>query len=74
MDVIVSHSLIRKTPAERGRILGNVRKYVHNDSFLNVVANMDINNTAQISRTCSQLSAFNSLKDLWDEVELWLGC
>lgn len=72
MDIVVSHTLLRKSPAERARILGNVRRYVTNDSFLNVVANLDVNNQRQISLTCSQLAAFNSLKDLWDEVELWL--
>ncbi len=73
MDIVVSHTLLRRPPAERARILGNVRKYVTNDSFINIMSNMDINNTAQIHRTCAQLSAFNSLKPLWDEVELWLG-
>lgn len=73
MDVIVSRALLHKSPAERARLIGNVRTYVHNDAFVNILSNIDINDKNQISRTCQQLSAFNSLRGLWDDVELWLN-
>jgi hypothetical protein len=73
MDITVSKALLRKSSAERARLIGDVRRYVTNDTFINILSNLDVNDTKQISRVCRQLSAFNSLEALWDEVELWLG-
>jgi translation elongation factor EF-Ts len=74
MDIVVTRTLLHKSPAERARILGNIQKYVHNNNFINIVANLDVNDPKQIARVCQQLAAFNSLVPLWDEVELWLRC
>ena len=73
MDITVSKALLRKSSAERARLIGDVRRYVTNDNFINIMSNLDVNDTKQISRICQQFAAFNSLEKLWDEVELWLG-
>jgi hypothetical protein len=75
MDIVVGNKFLRSSPAERARLLGTVRTYVTNDQFVNLVTNIDVNDKkgTQIKNICSQLAAFNSLSQLWDNVELWLG-
>jgi hypothetical protein len=75
MDVLVGNKFLRSTGAERARLKGNCARFVKDTNFINIVENIDINDKrgAQISRTCLQLAAFNSQKELWGQVELWLG-
>ena len=74
MDVIVGNKFLRSSGADRARLKGNCAQYVKNDAFVNIVENIDINDKkgTQISRTCTQLAAFNSNKALWEQVEDWL--
>ncbi len=74
MDVVVGNKFLRASGAERGRLKGNCAQFVKNDSFVNIIENIDINDKkgAQISRVCFQLAAFNSNKELWNQVEEWL--
>ena len=74
MDVVVGNKFLRSSGLDRARLKGNCAQYVKNDNFVNIVENIDINdkNGNQISRTCAQLAAFNSQKELWDQVEAWL--
>jgi hypothetical protein len=74
MDVIVGNKFLRASGAERARMKGNCARFVKNDNFVNIVENLDINDKkgAQISRTCMQLAAFNSNKELWNQVDEWL--
>lgn len=74
MDVIVGNKFLRASGVERARLKGNCAQYVKNDVFVNIVENLDINDKKgnQISRTCMQLAAFNSRKELWSQVEEWL--
>lgn len=74
MDVVVGNKFLRASGAERARLKGNCAQFVKNDAFVNIVENIDINDKrgSQISRTCFQLAAFNSNKELWNQVEEWL--
>lgn len=72
MDSVVSRALLRKTPAERARLLGLVTTYVTHMDFVNTVANIDVNRADSIVRWTKPLAAFNSLESLWLQVEDWL--
>ena len=74
MDVIVGAKFLRSKAQERARLKGNCAQFVKNDNFVNIIENIDINDRQgnQITRTCLQLAAFNSNKQLWDQVEEWL--
>jgi len=74
MDVVVGNKFLRSSGMERARLKGNCAQYVKNDAFVNIIENIDINDKkgTQISRICVQLGAFNSRKELWDQVEEWL--
>jgi len=74
MDVIVGNKFLRASGMDRARLKGNCAHYVKNDMFVNIIENIDINDKKgnQITRTCMQLAAFNSNKDLWNQVEEWL--
>lgn len=72
MDSVVSRALLRKTPAERARLLGLVTTYVTHPDFVNYVANIDVNRAESIHRWTKPLAAFNSLESLWLQVEDWL--
>lgn len=72
MDSVVSRALVRKTPAERARLLGLVTTYVTHVDFVNLLANIDVNRVESIYRWTKPLAAFNSLESLWLQVEDWL--
>lgn len=72
MDSVVSRALLRKTPAERARLLGLVTTYVTHPDFVNLLANININSPDSIFRWTKPLAAFNSLESLWLQVEDWL--
>ena len=73
MDVIVGQKFLRSSGAERARLKGNCAQFIKNDVFVNIIENIDINDKKgnQISRVCMQLAAFNSQKELWDQLEEW---
>ena len=72
MDSVVSRALLRKTPAERARLLGIVTTYVTHMDFVNYVTNINVNSQDSIFRWTKPLAAFNSLESLWLQVEDWL--
>jgi hypothetical protein len=73
MDVIVGQKFLRSSGAERARLKGNCAQFIKNDVFVNIIETIDINDKkgTQISRVCMQLAAFNSRKELWDQLEEW---
>ena len=74
MDVVVGQKFLRSTSQQRALLKGRCSQFVKNDNFVNIIENIDINDKkgTQISRVCAQLSAFNSQKELWNQVEEWL--
>lgn len=72
MDSVVSRALLRKTPAERARLLGIVATYVTHMDFVNLLSNIDVNSKDSIFRWTKFLQAFNSNEALWLQVEDWL--
>lgn len=74
MDVVVGQKFLRSTAQQRALLKGKCAQFVKNDNFVNIIENIDINDRQgnQITRTCLQLAAFNSQKELWDQVEEWL--
>lgn len=74
MDIIVGNKFLRSSGMDRAKLKGNCAQFVKDANFVNIVENIDINDKKgnQISRTCSQLAAFNSRSELWDQVEAWL--
>ena len=72
MDSVVYRALLRKTPAERARLLGILTTYVTHMDFVNLLSNVDVNDDLSLFRWTKLLQAFNSNEALWEQVEAWL--
>lgn len=72
MDSVVYRALLRKTPAERARLLGILTTYVTHTDFVNLLSNVDVNSPDSLFRWTKLLQAFNSNEALWEQVDAWL--
>ena len=62
-----------KLPGEQARLLGNVRNYVTNDGFVNLLQTYDINNKQKDASLHRQFQAFAGVPGLAEQVRRWLA-
>ncbi len=65
-------------PVEQLRLVLSVSKYVSNDGFVNLFANLDPMNTNKTSPSnihfiCNQVRAYNGIPGLRESVKEWLA-
>lgn len=80
MEIAIQNKLIRMDPATRAALVGRIRQYVTNAEFVNLFANLDVNdhdpkNRNKVSNLyfiCAQTRAFNGVPGVPDQVSKWL--
>lgn len=81
MEGAVQLRFLQMNSAERAAWIGRVRQHVQNDQFINLLSNVDINDTNPKNRgsptsiyfICQQLSAFNGVPGLPKQVSGWIA-
>lgn len=70
MDILRT---LRSKPAhEQARLVGNIRNFVQNDAFVNLMTNYDINDKQRDARLGSQLAMCTFAPGVSDQVKTWL--
>ncbi len=80
MDRILLFAFFRPDGAAKAQLKGNVRQYVKNDGFCNLVENVDINdmdtknmsNPGNAFRLAMQARAFTAVPGLVDQGKAWI--
>jgi len=74
IDSLVLTAFTRASPIERARLIGTARNFITNDGFINLLNNIDINDSkgSQIRNVCIQMRAFISVPGLKEQVVEWL--
>ena len=74
IDSLVLTAFTNATPVERARLIGTARNFITDDGFINLLNNIDINDTkgSQIRNVAIQMRAFIGVPGLKEQVEEWL--
>jgi hypothetical protein len=65
--------LSTKPPPECARLLGNAHLYIHNDQFINLLQNFDVNNHKKNMKFKNQLLMFSNIPGLKEQVDEWMN-
>jgi hypothetical protein len=73
MDSLVLNALLNKSGAERAALIGRARNYIHNDMFINLLNQINVNDKTggHIRLLARQFAMFNAVPNLRDEVQAW---
>jgi hypothetical protein len=81
MNNLILQTLQSASPARRALLVGNVRSYVSNADFVNLISGFDVNDVlpangkraSNLHFVCRMLTAFNGVPGLEAQVRVWLG-
>lgn len=80
MEGAIQRRFLQMNSGERAVWIGKIRQHVNNDQFVNLFANLDVNDTNPKNRgspssiyfACNQVRAFNGIPGLPVQVSAWL--
>jgi hypothetical protein len=81
MEGAIQRRFLQMNSGERAAWIGRVRQYVQNDQFVNLLSNLDVNDTNPKNRgrpssiffVSTQLTAFNGVPGLPKQVSAWIA-
>ena len=71
LENLVMIAMYNSSSTVRAQMIGNARTYIRNLQFINLLENIDINNPRTFNY--SQLSAFDTLPELSEQVAKWIA-
>jgi hypothetical protein len=71
IDSLVMIAIYNSSSTVRAQMIGNARLYITNLQFINLLANIDINNPRTFNY--SQLAAFDTLPGISEQVAKWIA-
>lgn len=81
MESVLLNKFRTLPSSSRAQLISNARNYIQDTSFLNLLSNLDVNDTDPKNKTrpssiyfvCAQMRAFHNMPRFQGEVKLWLA-